>query len=132
MFKIMPMKINQKSMEPILFDGDYVLVTQKKKYNKGDIVVFRDKFDNKYKIKYIFAESNDWVDTNSVPPKIWIDNNNKNYLNKLTKLEHNTFYVLGYNVQMSKDSRHFGPIAYDQIIGKLIFRYYPFNSIRFF
>ena len=46
-------------MEPILFDGDYVLVTQKKKYNKGDIVVFRDKFDSKYKIKYIFAESND-------------------------------------------------------------------------
>ena len=99
---------------------------------RGDIVVFKDKFDSKYKIKYIFAEFNDWVDTSSVPPKIWIDNNNKNYLNKLTKLEHNTFYVLGYNEQMSKDSRHFGPISYDQIIGKLIFRYYPFNSIRFF
>ena len=46
--------------------------------------------------------------------------------------EHTTFYVLVYNEQRRKDSRHFGPISYDQILGKLIFRYYPFNSIRFF
>ena len=31
-------------------------------------------FDSKYKIKYIFAESNDWIDTSSALPKI-IDNN---------------------------------------------------------
>ena len=131
MFKIMTMKINQKSMEPVLFDGDYVLVAQKKKYNRGDIVVFKDKFDGKYKIKFIFAKSNDLLDTSSQQPKI-IENYNKKYLHKVTKLEPNTFYVLGYNDQMSKDSRHFGPITYEQIIGKLFLRYYPFNSCRFY
>ena len=84
------MKINQKSMEPILFDGDYVLVTQKKKYNKGDIVVFRDKFDSKYKIKYIFAESNDWVNTSSLPPKIWIDINKEYNVHEEYRSLHNS------------------------------------------
>jgi len=38
-------------------------------------------------------------------------------------------YVLGDNRKNSKDSRYFGPITEDQIVGKAIFRFWPLNKI---
>ncbi len=39
------------------------------------------------------------------------------------------YYVLGDNRAISQDSRTFGPIHADQIIGEVLFRFYPLDSI---
>jgi signal peptidase I len=41
----------------------------------------------------------------------------------------NKLFVLGDNRQVSKDSRAFGLINYNQVEGKAIFRVFPFNKI---
>jgi len=38
-------------------------------------------------------------------------------------------YVLGDNRKISKDSRFFGPITEDQIVGKVVFRFWPLNKM---
>lgn len=39
------------------------------------------------------------------------------------------YYVLGDNRKISKDSRYFGPIRENQIVGKAIFRFWPISKI---
>lgn len=39
------------------------------------------------------------------------------------------YYVLGDNRTISQDSRTFGPVHAEQIIGEVLFRFYPLDSI---
>lgn len=41
----------------------------------------------------------------------------------------NEYYLLGDDRIVSKDSRHVGTFEADQIIGEVIFRFWPFNSV---
>ena len=47
-------------------------------------------------------------------------------------LPKNYIFVMGDNRSNSEDSRSFGPININQIIGKLALRVYPFNTIKLF
>ena len=47
------------------------------------------------------------------------------------KLGKDSYFVLGDNRRLSKDSRSFGAISGDNILGKARFVYYPFSHIRF-
>ncbi len=38
------------------------------------------------------------------------------------------YFIMGDNRPVSKDSRRIGPITKDQIIGKVLFRFYPFDD----
>ena len=95
MFPISRFRIEDKSMEPFLKSGDYVLVN-KLSYvfgnpSKGDVIVFKHpKEKNKFLVKRIS------VITNS-----------------------DEYYIVGDNKSYSQDSRHFGPIKKDSIIGKV-------------
>lgn len=44
-------------------------------------------------------------------------------------LQENEYYCLGDNRNNSNDSRSFGPIPADHILGKLLVRFYPFDRI---
>ncbi len=95
MFPISRFKIADKSMEPSFKSGDYVLVNKLAyvfgKPSKGDVIVLKHpKEKDKFLIKRIS------VITNS-----------------------NEIYVVGDNKGFSQDSRHFGPITKDLIIGKV-------------
>lgn len=45
------------------------------------------------------------------------------------QLGSNEFFVMGDNRNNSKDSRAFGPVPYDEIVGKVLFRFYPLDRI---
>jgi signal peptidase I len=47
-----------------------------------------------------------------------------------TKLGANQYYVMGDNRLNSSDSRSFGPIARQDIIGRVVMVFYPFNSVH--
>ena len=95
MFPVMRFRIEDRSMEPALKAGDYVLVN-KLTYifsnpRKGDVVVLKHpKEKNKFLIKRIS------VVTNS-----------------------SEYHVVGDNKNFSQDSRHFGAVKKELIIGKV-------------
>lgn len=95
---ILRFKVEDKSMEPTFKSGDYVLVN-KLAYifgnpSKGDVIVLQHpKEKNRFLIKRISL---------------------------VTKSDE--FYVVGDNRSFSQDSRHFGPIGKNSIIGKVAFR----------
>ena len=46
------------------------------------------------------------------------------------KLSNNEYFLVGDNRENSFDSRMFGPISSDRIIGKAYFKIYPFNEFK--
>jgi len=95
MFPITRFKIEDRSMEPTLKSGDYVFVN-KLAYvfgdpSKGDVVVLiHPEEKNKFLIKRIsLVTSSD------------------------------EYFVVGDNKGFSQDSRHFGPIKKELIVGKV-------------
>ncbi len=47
-------------------------------------------------------------------------------------LAENTYFVMGDNRAVSRDSRSFGPIQADQIIGRVVLRYWPIDQVEMF
>lgn len=51
-------------------------------------------------------------------------------LEGFTKLEGDSYFLMGDNREISYDSRSFGPVKRDQIKGKAVFRIWPINKIK--
>ncbi len=129
------------------------------KIHEGDIIVFEGKGeDNRRYIKRVIAmvpsdtsgkivSASENISQN-IPQKkvefsrdrVYINNNllDEPYLvpeykdsneDDMIFLHPGEYYVLGDNRRISKDSRFFGPIKEEQIIGKAVFRFWPLNKI---
>jgi signal peptidase I len=141
--------IPSPSMAPALEPGDRVLVS-KLSYrlhdvNRGDIVVFKRPPhvqagpEVKDLVKRVIGIPGDTVEarngqvlvngqalkepyvprgasTSPVPP---------------TKVPANQYWVMGDNRTVSEDSRYFGPINGDLIVGRVFFQVWPFTSVGF-
>lgn len=133
-------RIYGKSMTPALVDGDIVLSIKGEKFETGDIVVFD--FNNRKLVKRIIAGPGDWVD---------MDDDGTVYVNRQkldepyliekdagqTDIEYpfqvteNNWFVMGDHRSVSADSRTkaIGTIPTEQIVGKIVFRFWPFEDI---
>ena len=137
------LQIEGTSMEPTLHNGDIVLLMKTSKFERGDLCGFT--WNNKLLIKRVIALPGDWVE---------IDTDGTVYLNG-EKLEEpyvnnkalgecdlefpfqvpqEQYFVIGDMRESSIDSRNtlIGCIQKDQIVGKVFFRIWPFESIQFF
>lgn len=134
------MSINGSSMNPTLEDKNLVLAIKTDELERGDVCAF---YSGKSVLcKRIIAYGGEVVDIdeNGV---VYIDNvpldepyltaadfGNADIEFPYTVPQH-TYFVMGDNRSISIDSRNseIGCVSEGQVIGKLIFRFWPFNKI---
>ena len=137
------LQIEGTSMEPTLHNGDIILLAKTPRFNRGDLCGFT--WNNKLLVKRVIGIPGDWIE---------IDTDGTIYLNgeKLEEpyVEQHAFgecdlefpfqvppeqyFVVGDMRESSIDSRNtlIGCIPKEQIVGKVFFRVWPLESIRFF
>ncbi|MBI2011855.1 signal peptidase I [Candidatus Daviesbacteria bacterium] len=148
LFIAQPHKVSGSSMFQTLHDGDYI-ITNKISYRfsepkKGEIIVFKDpgNSDEDY-IKRIIGKEGDVVKLST--GKVFVNGEaiREPYLGRDAYSEpgaflaedqevivpQNHFFVLGDNRIASSDSRQWGFIGRDEIIGKALIRYWPINYV---
>ncbi len=125
--------VHGRSMEPTLHDGDGLTAWKlipRDKLRVGDVVVFRDN-DGAELIKRIVFVQN--PAQTAAPPELvqipggvrpwrmlFLEYNRAVATGRLPKPpRENTLYVMGDNTDNSEDSRVFGPIRPDQVVGQV-------------
>lgn len=113
--------------------------------NRGDVVIFKNTFENgRLLIKRVIGMPEEKFQLKNGYVYINDEKLNESYLSEgtltygLKKIENNVEYdipqnsyvVLGDNRDKSTDSRQWGFVEKDSIVGKAIFIYYPFKNIR--
>lgn len=144
LFLLQPNQVKGVSMEPTFHSGDYIL-TSKITYKfrspqRGDVVVFQSPKNpdieyikrvlglpgDKVELKNSDLFVNDiLVQENYIAAKtnLW----DGGYLKESTPIivPDNYLFVMGDNRPRSSDSREFGPVPFDGIIGYVFYRYFP-------
>lgn len=152
MFVIQPFIVEGASMEPNFEDGEYLIVDEiSYRFTppaRGEVVIFHPPYDTKaYYIKRIIALPGEALEIKEA--SIYIYNAafpkgfklSEAYLpdsrllgskqEKIT-LGQNEYYLIGDNRNNSLDSRRFGPIKFEEIRGRALFRAYPFSQFTVF
>lgn len=142
-FSIQNYTVNDHNMEPGLHSGQFVLVNRLvylfHSPERGDVIVFQEP-DNPGTdlIKRIIGLPGDtvkWDGTN-----VWVDGAklNEPYITKASNYNANTvmpgpnqYFVMGDNRPNSKDSRSFGVVPKDYIVGKAVLVDWPLGQWQF-
>ncbi len=137
------LEISGTSMEPSLYAGDMVALVKTDDLECGDLCAFY--YSNKVLIKRVIAVPGDYL---------WIESDGTVVLNgeKLDEpyvtqkslgecdiefpyqVPESHYFMMGDHRETSIDSRSstIGCISEDQIIGKLLFRFWPLNNFKIF
>lgn len=147
LFFVQPHEIKGNSMEPNFHNNEYIL-TDKISYRfhepkRGDVVIFKapENPDVDY-IKRVIGLPGEKVKIHSGSVYVNDKKLEEVYLNDVTSvISGNTmqdnvdlivpedkYFVMGDNRQHSSDSRAFGPIPFNSIIGRAVMRYWPINE----
>lgn len=141
-------KVQGNSMVPTLHSGDY-LITEKISYRFrapkiGDIVVLKNPRDESQDfIKRIIAVPGDTIQISKNTVYINGQALKEDYLpintqthagtfiteSSIIKAADNQYFVIGDNREHSSDSREWGPITKEEIVGKAFFRYFPIQNM---
>lgn len=125
-------KVVGDSMNPTLKDGDTLIL---RRYNldgigNGDIIVFTTKmYENDHLIKRVIAKSGDTIEIQGT--KVFLngteyeesytaEHTNEFYTGEF-EIPEGYFYVMGDNRDESSDSRDFGLVSVDEVVGVALF-----------
>ncbi|MBM7709969.1 signal peptidase I [Enterococcus lemanii] len=150
-FVLIPVPVEGNSMSNTLIQGDFVLMEKFTSIKRFDIIVFQMNDGTTYIKRVIglpgdtisyrenqlyvndepvheeFLQANLAEDHEAIP----FTNDFEFYeLMGVKKLGKGSYFVLGDNRRVSKDSRSFGSISEENIIGKARLIFYPFWRIR--
>ena len=148
-FLFRPYQVNGLSMYPTFENGEYVLTNLISKrftdYNRGDVIVFHSPTEkDKDFIKRIIGVTGDSVSVSEghvylngkmleedYLPTNYVTNGGS-FLSEGSQVNipENSYFVLGDNRSNSSDSREWGFVPQDMIIGKSFFVYWPLNRLR--
>lgn len=134
------LQISGNSMTPTLTGGEIVVSLKGANFQPGDIVAFY--YDNKILVKRVIAGPGDWVDINE-EGTVFVNEQElyEPYLVEKAlgdcnielpyQVPESKIFVMGDHRSVSVDSRNsaLGCVAYDQIVGRLMFRVWPLEAL---
>jgi signal peptidase I len=149
-FLIQPFYVKGASMDPNFFDGDYLIIDEiSYRFSapeREDVIIFRYPLDqSQFFIKRIIGLPGETVKVED--GKVFIKNKSiasgefvldeSSYLENIStagnvemSLGDDEYFVLGDNRDASSDSRKWGAIKKDYIIGRAWVRAWPFNRVK--
>jgi len=144
-FIAQPFIVNGESMLPTLENGDYLIIDeisyQTTDPERGEVIVFRNPTNTKqFLIKRIIGLPGETIEING--SKITIrdgdtvlqleeDYINENFSSYGTwKLNKDEYFAMGDNRQRSLDSRAWGALPKDLIVGKTFLRLFPIRNLE--
>ena len=133
-FIITPVRVDGASMDQTLEDGQILLLYKLANIDYWDIVVLDEEKEGEIIIKRIIGMPGDTVSIKDNTVYVNGEELEEDYAYGETSdyeeitLGDDEYFILGDNRPISKDSRYFGPVKEDEIIGKVIFRLWPFNK----
>lgn len=150
-FLIQPFFVEGASMEPSFLSGEYLLIDEASYYFKsverGEVVVFHYPLDaSKYYIKRVIGVPGETVEIKDGKVIIYNNDNSdgffieEDYLsgdgitlgNIKKKLGKNEYFVLGDNRLVSSDSRQWGTLPRNNIVGRVWVRAWPIDKVKIF
>lgn len=150
-FLIQPFYVKGASMEPNFYDHEYLIIDQISYRftdpQRGDVVVFRYPINPRdFFIKRIIGLPGETIIIRNGKIVIFSSRSSEGitleepYLEEgemvtgdvMETLGEDEYFLLGDNRDESLDSRVFGPVKRENIIGKVFFRGWPLNRIGFF
>lgn len=145
-FIIRPFEVPSSSMYPEIQPHDIVMVNlMDTEPVIEDIVVFKSPLDDKYLIKRLIAKSGQTVDLKD--GKLYVDGEEINYdcvvgstyaleqsldINFPYTVPEGKLWLMGDNREHSQDSRYFGAVDEEDVVGIAVFRYWPIDRFKIF
>ena len=140
--------VDGHSMEPTFYESDRLVVSRVHlllgQPERGDIVVFNSLVPDEAErgimlIKRIIGLPGETVEIRDQQVHIDGEVLDEPYIkeacriqrcsDKTWTLEADQYFVMGDNRNNSRDSRRFNAVPLNKIVGQVVFRYWPFNSI---
>ena len=148
-FLFRPFQVNGNSMDPNFFDKEYVLTSiiglRLKDPKLGDVIVFKSPSDpDKDYIKRVIGTPGDkvlikngsvYLNGKMLNESSYLDPSVKTYAGSFLKEDDEVtatkdgYFVLGDNRSYSSDSREWGFVPKESIIGESFFVYWPLKSM---
>lgn len=148
LFIAQPFIVSGASMDPTFEDGEYLIVDQLsfrfEEPKRESVVIFKyPKDTSKFFIKRIIGlpgetvlidEGNITIKNEENPDgfeleETYVDPNNRKIESFTITLDDDEYFVMGDNRLGSFDSRSWGPVEDELIIGRPLFRLLPFNRV---
>ncbi len=149
MFIAQPFIVSGASMEDTFHSGEYLIVDQLSYYmrqpERGEVVIFRYPRDpSKFFIKRIIGLPGDTINIENSVVTISNETNpegfilDESYVDVMTPQEPMTeilgdreYFVMGDNRVESSDSRSWGVLQEERIVGRALFRLFPPNELDY-
>lgn len=147
LFIAQPFVVNGASMEPTFENGDYLIINEVSYHlgdpNRGDVVVFRyPKDPSKFFIKRIIGLPGEVVTIRGGKVLITKDgttfelaepyvSNFGNGGNMTRELSLEEYFVMGDNRPASSDSRSWGVLPRENVVGTPLVRLFPITTLTF-